>query len=868
MKNGNRRKVPREKSPRGRQRPQEKKVPLRARPLLEGRRLWLFRFILAAVVPALMLVGLEVGLRTLGYGVPTGFTFKQKVDDETIVLSNPYFPWRFLPPEWARDLIHFSRPLKKEKETYRIFVLGGSAAQGVPEPAYGITRMLDTMLRDQYPGVAFDVINAGITAINSHVVLPIARDCGRLGSDLFVIYLGNNEVVGPYGAGTRFSPLVSNLTLIRWGIALKATRLGQLVSNTAVKIRNVQGQPRRWRGMAMFLNNRVRAADPGMAIVYRHFEKNLLDICRVAEELGIPAIVSTVGANLKDSPPFASLHHPGLAHREAEEWERIVREAGALQGQGQFEQAVERFLQAEKMDADYAELHFRMARCYWEMGYFEEARERYMRARDLDVLRFRADTRINEVIRRVAGVRPKEGIHLVDSVRVLEANSPNNTPGSELFYEHVHLNLRGTYLVARAIFERVQALLPEWVSRHASGHAVLSEQACARRLAYTTWDRLAIAEMLLGQMQGPPFVNQLYADERLAKLSEELRELRDRYAGSEGPQKALAAYESVLGDDSHWSLHKAYAEFLYGGLDNKREAEKHMRAALEQCPQSAVGLSFLGEILSSQGEYAEAEKYHRRALVYDPRSTSLLTKLGMVLMRQGRYDEATRYLKEAVEIDPGDPVTHGNLATLLNRTGDQSRDAKETRQTDLGDDVLRADPQDAMGTDRENAKAHVNRGVAHASRGLLDRAIADYSRAMAIDPGNLPALVNRGAAYAGKGLVGQAAADYAKAIEIAPDSATAYNNLAWMLATFPAAEHRDGDKAVRYAEKAVEIEPSANRIDTLAAAYAEAGRFEDAVKAQEKRIGLLEGTGNRGELDEAIERLARYRERQPHRQSP
>jgi len=690
---------------RKRKQTQQKETPPQVKPLPRGPALWLFRFAAVLVIPALLLLGIETGLRVFGYGVPTGFTFKQEVDDSTTVLSNPYFTWRFFPPRLAKEVSHFTLPSVKEEETYRVFVLGASAAQGVPAMAYGMSRMLGVMLRDQYPGVDFAVINAAITATNSHVVLPVARDCSRLESDLFIIYLGNNEVVGPYGAGTIFSPLVSNLSVIRAGIALKATRLGQLMRGIAGKLPGRgKTQPGRWRGMEMFLGHQVRASDPGMETVYRHFERNLVDICRVAQDSGIPAVVSTVGVNLKDCAPFASLHHPGLSEEETRRWQVMVREGETLQERGRYGDAVERYLQAESIDSDYAELHFRLGKCYWAMGDYEESKTRYVKARELDVLRFRADTRINGIIRRVAGGKSEKGIRLADSQQALEANSPHGTPGSELLYEHVHLNFRGTYLVARAILDEVQRVLPERVARYASGRAVLSEQACAQRLAYTGWNRLLIAKGLLRTMRGPPFSNQLGNVEQVRALSEKVDTLQARYTRREGREEAQAQYTRALRDhDTHYFLHDYYADLQYNGLGNAREAEKHLKIAAKQRPQSAEGLSLLGNVLYSQAKHEEAEAVYRRALGYNPRSTSLLYTFGTMLLERGRIMPAVKYLRKAVEIDPENAMAHSTLGLALPVQSDDQGSRRE---------ALRH-LEEAVAIDPDNAQVRGNLAIFH-----------------------------------------------------------------------------------------------------------------------------------------------------------
>ena len=84
------------------------------------------------------------------------------------------------------------------------------------------------MLREHFPDAHFEVINTAISSINSQVLLPAVRDLARRDGDLFVLYIGNNEVVGPYGAGTTLTRPGGSLALIRAGIFLNSTRVGQL----------------------------------------------------------------------------------------------------------------------------------------------------------------------------------------------------------------------------------------------------------------------------------------------------------------------------------------------------------------------------------------------------------------------------------------------------------------------------------------------------------------------------------------------------------------------------------------------------------------------------------------------------------------
>ncbi|NQT93154.1 MAG: tetratricopeptide repeat protein, partial [Lentisphaerae bacterium] len=372
-------------------------------------RLWASRLSVAVVVPCLLLALMETGLRVFGYGVPTGFVFEQKVDGQDSILSNPYFAWKFFPPQMARECEPFLLSLRKGEGTYRIFLLGGSAAMGDPEPAYGMGRILELMLRDRYPGVNIEVVNTAMPAINSHAVYAIASACRDLEPDLFVIYMGNNEVVGPYGVGTVFSPLEREMWMIRASVAAKSSRTGQLVRNTIARFTPTAKKALVWDGMEMFLDSRVRGSHRDMNRVYAHFERNLVDICRVAREADVPVVLSTIGVNLRDSAPFASLHRSGLSEGQSNEWHRAYRKGVELQEKGKHQEAIQRYLASERIDADYAELHFRLGRCYAAQTNHVEARVRYVKAMELDTLRFRADTRINAIIRRVGDGEAAEG---------------------------------------------------------------------------------------------------------------------------------------------------------------------------------------------------------------------------------------------------------------------------------------------------------------------------------------------------------------------------------------------------------------------------------------------------------------------------
>ena len=177
---------------------------LSKKPKPSPSRIWLLRLALMLGVPALLLGLAEGAFRLAGYGHPTSFFVASPHHENGALIENAKFAWRFLPPTLARA----SQPtlLRREKAsaTTRVFMFGESAAEGDPEPAFGMPRLLEVLLEGRFPGRDFEIINAAVTAINSHAILPIARECAGLDGDFWVLYIGHNEVMGPFGAGTVF----------------------------------------------------------------------------------------------------------------------------------------------------------------------------------------------------------------------------------------------------------------------------------------------------------------------------------------------------------------------------------------------------------------------------------------------------------------------------------------------------------------------------------------------------------------------------------------------------------------------------------------------------------------------------------------
>jgi len=689
---------------------------------VKGLRLWLFRAVAITVGPALFLLSLEITLRIIGYGYPPSATIKCKINGTDAYGDNVKFGWRFFPRNIAQEFEPFIFSADKPDDTYRVFILGASAAQGTPEPAFSFGRVLQTILQSAYPKVKFEVIVAAMPAINSHVVVEIAKDCAKHHPDLFVVYLGHNEVVGPYGAGTVFAPLSRSISLIRIGIAVKSARLGQLLTSLSESAGARRNVPAVWRGMEMFLEKQIRADDPRLETVYQHFQRNLEDISRIAGESGAKIVLCTVGSNLKDCPPFASLHRPGLPEEEKNKWDDIYQQGAEYESAGNYAEAVVCYLAAAQIDDRYADLQFRLGRCYWVIGEYDKARDRYIEARELDALRFRADTRINEIIRAVSGYGAKEGVYLVDFAGALEENSPYKIPGEELFFEHVHLNFNGSYLLAKTVFEQVETVLPEGL-KHQNAHkrTLLTADQCARLLAYNEWAQYNNAYKVLNYyIKEPPFTNQLYHSEQVSRLERRLEALEDGLT-PEALKNAEAQYRRLLEKEpSDFWLRWRYAELLSVRFKNERAAAEQCRLTLELLQHSYKPHLLLAMSLGRLGLLNEAVGHLLKVAEIKPTSANAYHCLGLAHQAQGYIDEAIKYYFKTVRLQPNNSEAYKNLGELLSGQGkiDQAVEISRKGLIFIPDDLY----------------LHHNLGVFLNMQGRKDEAVKELQTALRIDP--------------------------------------------------------------------------------------------------------------------------------------
>lgn len=653
------------------------------RPPRAAAKVWLFRVLTAVGIPAVLFLGLEGALRLAGFGHPADFL----IPDEKpgFFRTNPDFAGLFLPGNFGLRPLNFRLTARKPAHTVRIVVLGESAAQGVPAPAFAFAPQLRAQLRARYPGKEIEVINTGIVAINSHVVYQIARNLAGFSPDLFVVYLGNNEVVGPYGPGCAYLSERPPLWIIRLSVFVRSTRTGQLMAALLDKLAQRRGPPPEWGGMAMFVNNAVSGDDPRLEAVYRNFEANLRDIVGVATDAGAQTLLCTVVSNLKDCAPLLSRHQSGLTPTGLAAWQQAFDRGKLAWMLGETAVARTDLLAAWRLDPHYAETAFMLGTLALQLGDMAAARKNLLEAQHWDALRFRPDPRINAIIRQVARDRAP-GTSLLDAAVQLGSDPASKVmpAGRELLFEHVHFDWEGNYQMARLMAEGAEAALfgdkagrPPW----------LDSAACAAAFAYTAQGRLIMLQKTADIVRNPPFTNQLTYGEDQAKLAREIVHAESAARDAEILRQAKDSVQAAMVQDPENPTLAAIMEGIDLELGDTAGALAQARRTAQLLPADLGLFADEASLLSQLGRHGEAEEVLRRAERALGEPEKIAPSFAALYARMKRFEEGRGFLDRAIARHPGDGklrMMRGTLARLAGNTAAAEREYRALLTDDQG----------------------------------------------------------------------------------------------------------------------------------------------------------------------------------------
>lgn len=713
--------------------------------------LWL-RLCIAVASPVLFLLLLELVLRLVGYGQPGDFFLPWKTSRETVYLTNEHYCEHFVPKELSRAP-EAGVLRTKDESAIRLFVLGGSAAYGDPDVAFGFCRQLEVLLNAHSMQTSFQVINAAVTAMNSHVARRIAADCALYEPDAFLVFMGNNEVVGPYGPPTLPERVYASRAFINLCItAKKDIRLGQLIDKTGQALRGAGGPRKKWLGMEAFLDSQISHDDPKLQSCYRHFEDNIRDIVRTAQSCGAKTILCTVPTNVRSCAPFASKHKEGLSADQLAQWDRFFKQGRDHEMAGDFEGALEAYDQARATDDEYADLAFCRATCLHSLDRIEEARESFEQARDFDTLRFRADSPIEKAIRESAQTLSAKGVSLCDLKVVLESHTQDGLLGDDFLLDHVHLNFRGNFLAAMAAMDTIRHAIPEAkLSEPQRSEAELLE-LCRERLLFNNHEMYDLAMVMYRRKTLPPFAGQIAHDAELERMREGLFALRrmtrqgdlaeapylraveqaplDTYVNIRHGQflldhgrigDAIRGYQRVLQSQPYdmtlrLALARAYAQ---GGMkDQAIETLTSNETPYRYDRKEA--LLMLGSYYAQNGHIPEAATVYQELGEMDPDNVDVLINLASAASHRKDYAAMKRNLDKVLEIDPASVQARINMGNYYAKQNQPAEAQKWFIE------AVKADPQ--------NYLTHIGLGIQSMRLGQIEKGIEHAREAVILKP--------------------------------------------------------------------------------------------------------------------------------------
>lgn len=560
-----------------------------------------FFWLITLLIPLILLVLIEFSLRVFGYNEDKQELFIEVPDHPDRLIVNPYFPDRYF-PDFKPQVAPNTFEKNKSENTYRIFVLGGSSTQGFPYNYYqSFSAALERKLIEHTVGLRIEVINLGMTAVNSFVLKDIARKITPYEADAIVIYAGHNEYYGSFGAGSSMFGFGQSIWLKNLIIQLKDFRLYQVFENI-LKPKSTDKPNRTLMAEAVKESDIALDSDiynSGIA----QFDANVGDIVQLFEAQNVPVYLSTIVSNLKNQAPLSDFS----AAKEA------------------FERAND-FLKTNQKDSAF--------------HYFKKAKE-------LDRIRFRAPDAINELIRSsLSGQSAK----LVDAEKVINRAAIDGIPGNDLFTDHLHPNIKGNELIADAFLtalSKESALKMHWFDPKIAF-------AAQNSLFEQTYAEVQITRLLYGY----PFIKGQSAEQERRKYEQYYQsKLEARFIDSLAAltwrtqrQVSLSLtdvvnYASNKGDSLESMQH--YIPLSYWQLFNKNLLQKGVNYAINN--RNLDGYTTL--LLHLSLKNFPDEMYFNSSLA------------AIYLVRQD-LERAEYWLKKAEKLDADDPNLLFNLARL------------------------------------------------------------------------------------------------------------------------------------------------------------------------------------------------------------
>ncbi len=567
-------------------------------------------------IPVLFFLILEIVLRSANYLGNTDLFYDPGIENEEYLMPNPNFAARYFFYTKTIPNPSIDAFLKEKPENgFRVFAMGGSSAAGYPYGFNGThSRVVQDVLSDAMPDRQVEVVNLGISAISSYTLFDQVDEILDHNPDAIMIYAGHNEFYGALGVGSnenlgafpgfvrfylkmqRFKTFMLLRTIIvDSGIWFSEKFSGEKVDQSATLMERI-------------VNSRsIELGSPQYQLAMGQFDSNLNAIIKKFERQGIPVFIGSVASNLKDHPPFVSI---------------------------------------EDGDEPPAQEIFEEAQSAYEIDNFRLAEEKFRQAKDLDGLKFRAPTEINEIIASKA--EEFENTIYVPTLESFESNSPEEIIGFELMLEHLHPNQEGYFLIgeafSKAMLNYYRIPPPENIGGYFD------------RMQFSEFDSRVGWHRVETLKQSFPFV-----------LGEKPTPYQFNYKPSSiADSLALRVVHSPL----RWDEAKVELAEFYTSTREHDKALREYYGLIRNQPWNESPYIFAARILLDQNDFAGAEPLLNKAYSISSNDAFVTKMLGAIEVQKGNASKGIEYLEASRRINPRDPQTLYNLSGAYFNNGD------------------------------------------------------------------------------------------------------------------------------------------------------------------------------------------------------
>jgi len=589
-------------------------------------------YLILIAIPVIFFILLEISLRVFSYG----YNNEQwvEVSEGKLILN----------PEIARRYFHKTQSLPysnqevfdaiKQKNTFRIFVMGESSAAGFPfAPLGSSSRYLQQRLELVYPESKIEVVNLGITAINSYTIRDLFPVVLEMSPDLIIIYTGHNEYYGALGVGSMES-FGTSRNIINLGLWLSRYKTFEFLTDIIRTISNWISPSKTVDRDATLMAKMVSEQQITFkSELYEdgieQFRNNVHEILELAKEKNVKILLSTLTCNTLDQQPFISL-------------------------------------KAETNPP--AKEIFEKAKLELSNGHISTADSLFTYAKELDALRFRAPEAINKIIKEYS---IKFNFPLVNIDSVFRSKSRNGIVGDNLMTDHLHPTLEGYQLMGKTFFEsmKLNRYLPDAEPIQLSDEQ--QDSLTKANFIFSKLDSIQASYRITALKNKWPFVNDYQSIPTIKLLNPA------NYIDS-------LIYDATVGDLDWEKLHRKAAEWYlgHGELENYKE---QMDVLISQFPfvieyynstayeflkigkfdiaysylekgfrlkADAFSSKWLGIIDLSKGHNESAVKYLEKSLSFDPKDSQVLFNLAGAYSRLKLYDKSLTTINSCLQIDP------------------------------------------------------------------------------------------------------------------------------------------------------------------------------------------------------------------------